>query len=80
MGVRSFTSLPYTANGVPTAGFRKILYADLTSFATPEEIGEFVAVMLSRYQGGGGFMSGSDVVYDGGTSLFPFCPSSQPSR
>ena len=23
--------------------------------------------MLSQYQGGGGFMSGSDVVYDGGT-------------
>lgn len=38
-------------------------------FATPTEIGEFIAVMLSDKQGGMGFMAGSDVVIDGGMSL-----------
>ncbi|ODN98963.1 hypothetical protein I350_07112 [Cryptococcus amylolentus CBS 6273] len=41
-------------------------------FASPAEIGEFIAVLLSEKMGGGGFMVGSDVVVDGGTSLFVF--------
>lgn len=36
------------------------------SFAKPEEIGHFIAVMLSGKQGGMHFMTGSDVVIDGG--------------
>jgi sorbose reductase len=36
--------------------------------ATPDQIGEFIAVMLSEKQGGMGFMAGSDVVLDGGSS------------
>jgi NAD(P)-dependent dehydrogenase (short-subunit alcohol dehydrogenase family) len=39
-------------------------------FATPEQIGEFVAVLLSEKQGGMGFMTGTDVVLDGGYTLF----------
>lgn len=35
-------------------------------FASPEEIGRFVAVLLSEHGAGGGFMTGSDVVIDGG--------------
>lgn len=35
-------------------------------FATPEEVGEFITVLLSNKQGGTGFMAGSDVVLDGG--------------
>lgn len=35
-------------------------------FATTQQIGDFVAVMLSNKQGGMGFMTGSDVVVDGG--------------
>lgn len=35
-------------------------------FASPEQIGEFIAVLLSNKQGGMGFMTGSDVVVDGG--------------
>ncbi|KAK8870090.1 hypothetical protein IAR55_000660 [Kwoniella newhampshirensis] len=39
-------------------------------FASPEEIGHFVAVMLSDKMGGMGFMAGSDVVVDGGYTVF----------
>lgn len=35
-------------------------------FASPEELGEFIAVLVSSKAGGGGFMTGSDVVFDGG--------------
>lgn len=38
-------------------------------FATPEQVGEFVAVLLSDKQGGMGFMAGSDIVLDGGYTL-----------
>ncbi|CAD6579887.1 MAG: hypothetical protein TREMPRED_002602 [Tremellales sp. Tagirdzhanova-0007] len=34
-------------------------------FASPEEIGDFIALMLSDKQGGMGFMAGSDVIVDG---------------
>ncbi|ODN73132.1 hypothetical protein L202_07698 [Cryptococcus amylolentus CBS 6039] len=39
-------------------------------FASPAEIGEFIAVLLSEKMGGGGFMVGSDVVVDGGYTVF----------
>lgn len=39
-------------------------------FATPDQIGEFVALLLSDKQGGMGFMAGSDVVLDGGYTVF----------
>lgn len=35
-------------------------------FAKPEEIGDFIAVMLS----GKGFMTGSDMIIDGGYTIF----------
>lgn len=35
-------------------------------FATPDEVGEFVALLVSEKQGGMGWMTGSDVVIDGG--------------
>lgn len=38
-------------------------------FASPEEIGKFVAVLISQHAAGGGFMTGSDVVIDGGYTL-----------
>lgn len=37
-------------------------------FASAEEIGRFVAVLLSQHAAGAGFMTGSDVVIDGGES------------
>ena len=40
----------------------------MISFASPEEIGDFIALMLSDKQGGMGFMAGSDVIVDGGES------------
>lgn len=39
-------------------------------FATPDQVGEFVALLLSDRQGGMGFMAGSDVVLDGGYTLY----------
>lgn len=39
------------------------------SFASADEIGEFVAVLVSDKQGGMGWMTGSDVVVDGGYTL-----------
>jgi hypothetical protein len=36
------------------------------SFASAEEIGKFIAVLLSNHAAGAGFMTGSDVVIDGG--------------
>ncbi|WVQ80309.1 hypothetical protein IAT38_002414 [Cryptococcus sp. DSM 104549] len=39
-------------------------------FATADEIGEFIAVLLSNKMGGGGFLAGSDVVVDGGYTIF----------
>lgn len=39
-------------------------------FATADQIGEFVALLLSEKQGGMGFMAGSDVVLDGGYTVF----------
>jgi NAD(P)-dependent dehydrogenase (short-subunit alcohol dehydrogenase family) len=38
-------------------------------FATAEQIGEFVATLVSDSQGGMGWMTGSDVVIDGGYTL-----------
>ncbi|RSH82863.1 hypothetical protein EHS25_005853 [Saitozyma podzolica] len=38
-------------------------------FATPDEVGEFVALLVSDKQGGMGWMTGSDVVIDGGYTL-----------
>jgi NAD(P)-dependent dehydrogenase (short-subunit alcohol dehydrogenase family) len=35
-------------------------------FARAEEIGKFVAVVLSNHAAGAGFMTGSDLVIDGG--------------
>lgn len=35
-------------------------------FATADEIGGFVATLLSDKMGGMGFMAGSDIVVDGG--------------
>ena len=35
-------------------------------FASAEEIGDFVSVLVSEKQGGMGWMAGSDVVVDGG--------------
>lgn len=35
-------------------------------FATADEIGGFIATLLSDKMGGMGFMTGSDVVVDGG--------------
>jgi hypothetical protein len=40
------------------------------SFATAEQIGEFVATLVSDKQGGMGWMTGSDVVIDGGYTLY----------
>lgn len=40
------------------------------SFATPDQIGEFVACLVSGRMGGMGFMTGSDVVVDGGYTVF----------
>ncbi|KAL7420638.1 hypothetical protein Q5752_004589 [Cryptotrichosporon argae] len=39
-------------------------------FATPDEIGGFIATLLSAKQGGMGFMTGSDIVIDGGYTIF----------
>ncbi|WVO14625.1 hypothetical protein L204_102262 [Cryptococcus depauperatus] len=39
-------------------------------FATTNEIGDFIATLLSSRMGGGGFMTGSDVVVDGGYTIF----------
>ncbi|KAE8540843.1 hypothetical protein D1P53_003207 [Cryptococcus gattii VGV] len=39
-------------------------------FATADEIGGFVATLLSDKMGGMGFMTGSDVVVDGGYTIF----------
>lgn len=48
-----------------------ISYSRITyRFATAEEIGNFVALLLSDYQGGMGFLTGSDVVVDGGYTIF----------
>lgn len=35
-------------------------------FASAEEIGDFIAVLVSDKQGGMGWMVGSDIVIDGG--------------
>lgn len=40
------------------------------TFATPDQIGEFVACLVSGRMGGMGFMTGSDVVVDGGYTIF----------
>ncbi|XAO27014.1 hypothetical protein I312_105855 [Cryptococcus bacillisporus CA1280] len=39
-------------------------------FATADEIGGFIATLLSDKMGGMGFMTGSDVVVDGGYTIF----------
>ncbi|OXM75559.1 cytoplasmic protein [Cryptococcus neoformans Bt63] len=39
-------------------------------FATADEIGGFVATLLSDKMGGMGFMAGSDIVVDGGYTIF----------
>ncbi|KAH8084210.1 hypothetical protein HD553DRAFT_43800 [Filobasidium floriforme] len=39
-------------------------------FASAEEIGKFIAVLLSQHAAGAGFMTGSDVVIDGGYTLY----------
>ncbi|WVQ74147.1 hypothetical protein IAR50_003739 [Cryptococcus sp. DSM 104548] len=39
-------------------------------FASADEIGQFIATLLSDKMGGGGFMVGSDVVVDGGYTIF----------
>lgn len=41
----------------------------MDSFTTAEQIGEFVATLVSDKQGGMGFMTGTDVVVDGGYTL-----------
>lgn len=40
------------------------------TFAKPEDIGEMVACLVSSRMGGMGFMTGSDVVVDGGYTIF----------
>lgn len=40
------------------------------NFATPDQIGEFVACLVSGRMGGMGFMTGSDIVVDGGYTIF----------
>jgi hypothetical protein len=48
------------------ASIGKKRLVDIDRFATAEEIGDFVAVLVSEKQGGMGWMAGSDVVIDGG--------------
>lgn len=36
------------------------------SFASPKTLGRFVALLVSDAAGGSGFLTGSDVVIDGG--------------
>jgi hypothetical protein len=36
------------------------------SFASPKTLGKFVALLVSDAAGGSGFLTGSDVVIDGG--------------
>jgi len=43
-------------------------------FASADEIGDFVAVLVSDKQGGMGWMAGSDVVVDGGEFVFGRSP------
>jgi NAD(P)-dependent dehydrogenase (short-subunit alcohol dehydrogenase family) len=42
---------------------------DFSRFGTPEQIGEAVVLLLSDKLGGMGWMTGSDVVIDGGYTL-----------
>lgn len=39
-------------------------------FCTPAELGDFVALLVSEKQAGAGWMQGSDVIVDGGYTLF----------
>lgn len=43
-----------------------LLTESVHSFATPETLGRFVALLISDAAGGCGFLTGSDVVMDGG--------------